>query len=293
MNKISLYLMTNKGFTLLESIIQKFGTAIIDCVITAQDKNIQNDYFNEIIALCKTNGIKCYNRSEKFQINSSFSFAISWRWLISIAKDNRLIVFHDSILPRYRGFAPLVNSLINKESEIGVTALYATESYDCGDIIGQLSSKINYPIKIEEAIKINNENYINLAQIIIKKIMAGDSLVASVQEESNASYSLWRDEDDYIIDWKSNSTDILQFIYSVGFPYNGASTLMDGKLVRILDAELMKDVKIENRVPGKIIFVQQGYPVVVCGEGLLKIKKIIDGEGVDLIPINKFRIRFR
>ena len=46
-----------------------------------------------------------------------------------------MIIFHDSLLPKYRGFAPLVNSLINQEKEIGVTAIKASQNYDEGDTV--------------------------------------------------------------------------------------------------------------------------------------------------------------
>ena len=49
-------------------------------------------------------------------------------------------------MPKYRGFAPLVNSLVNGEKIIGVTALFASEEYDNGDIIMQSSVDITYPI---------------------------------------------------------------------------------------------------------------------------------------------------
>jgi methionyl-tRNA formyltransferase len=53
---------------------------------------------------------------------------------------------HDSLLPKYRGFAPLPNALINGEREVGVTALFASEEYDMGDIVCQRRLAVEYPM---------------------------------------------------------------------------------------------------------------------------------------------------
>ena len=88
-----------------------------------------------------------------------YQLAIGWRWLISGTEN--LIVLHDSLLPKYRGFAPLVNSLINGEQEIGVTAIWAGPEFDAGEIIFQEKAGICYPIKIQEAIEIVSGLYRN------------------------------------------------------------------------------------------------------------------------------------
>lgn len=184
--------------------------------------------------------------------------------------------------------------LINKEKKIGVTALFANENYDCGDIIFQSISKVTYPIKIADAIEKISENYIETVLYIIEKINLREPLIGIPQDNNNATYSLWRDDDDYIIDWNKNSKFIENFINSVGYPYNGASTFIDRKKIRILEAEDFPDVKIMNRTPGKIIFVENSYPIVVCGEGLLKLKKVVsDTANQDLLPFKNFRIKLQ
>ena len=85
-----------------------------------------------------------------------------WRWLLPSTE--KLIVLHDSLLPRYRGFNPLVSQLIDKEERLGVTAFFASDRYDCGDIINQPSIKVSYPLKINEAI----ERVCNCYQVSIR-----------------------------------------------------------------------------------------------------------------------------
>ena len=208
--KITLYLMTQKGFEVLKAIIERKFYPLISEVVVGRDKNIENDFADEIKSICRKNNINCIERNKDFQATSDYSIAISWRWLIPNNK-SKLIVLHDSLLPKYRGFAPLVSMLCNKEKVIGVTAIFASEEYDKGDIIAQSTTEINYPIKIADAINIISKNYVDLVIKIITSIEKGEEIVAVTQEEKNATYSLWRDEEDYIIDWSKDSDEILTF----------------------------------------------------------------------------------
>jgi len=288
--KLSFFLMTQKGFQVLKSFLDEFGAARIDCVIGSKDANVQNDFYSEIADLCAAHKIIFKDRSSDHTLQTQYAFAISWRW--KIRSSARLIVFHDSILPKYRGFAPLPTALISGEELIGVTALIGSDEYDSGEIILQKSAAISYPIKIQKAIEISCALYVDMVSEVSQTIFRGDSLVSRKQDESVASYSLWRDEEDYRIDWFASAARIKRFIDSVGYPYRGALTGLNGELVRVLDAEIETDVKIEDRMPGKVIFVRGNCPVIVCGSGLLKITDLRDKEGHSLLPLKKFRSRF-
>ena len=207
---------------------------------------------------------------------------------------DRLIVTHDSILPKYRGFAPLVNMLINGEIFLGVTFLFASEKYDCGKIIVQKQQQIEYPIKINEAIEIVSNLFFQGIEDIYKKIESEENLIGQAQDENGASYSLWRNEDDYLINLNCSSEEIVRFVNATGAPYLGASLFIENQKVRILDAEIFNDVQIENRDIGKIIFIDNGKPVIICGKGLLKINILLDDKSQEsILPLKKFRIKFK
>ncbi|MFA6540131.1 MAG: formyltransferase family protein [Bacteroidota bacterium] len=290
-NKITLFLMGLKGYSVLKSIIENEGGNVIDCVITALDQNTIDDSYEKIISLCKKNNIPMIERNAFIEVKTEYSIAISWRWLINI--QGKLIVLHDSLLPKYRGFAPLVSSLINGEKKIGVTAILANKHYDEGPILGQDSVLIEYPIKIEEAINIISQCYKRLSLSLVGNIVNRLEFNFQNQNENEATYSLWLNEDDYRIDWDKDAHFIKRFIDSVGYPYKGASTVLNGVLVRILDAEEEDEIRIENRKAGKIIFVKNKQPVVVCGKGLLRIT-ILKSEDLseDILPLKQFRLKF-
>ncbi len=292
MKEFSLCVMSRKGLFVIADLIKQGYAKQIDKVVIAHDNNMTNDYYKEMLDACNKAGIEVHDRNEKITIDSPYCITIAWRWLIPLQENTRLIVFHDSLLPKYRGFAPLVNMLINKEPYIGVTALTASEEYDKGDIISQRRVPVSYPIKITDAIDLVTPLYSDIVCDVFQKIINHKSLYSTPQNEEDSSYSLWRDEEDYHINWNQPSEDILQFIYSVGFPFKGAFSKVGDSVVRIIDAELLPDVKIENRHPGKVIFMQKGMPVVVCGKGLIKITSAFYEEGQTILPMRKFRVRF-
>ena len=289
---ITLFLMSKKGLRSLQSVIDNSLSNQIDKVVSSRDSSISKDYYKEIKDLCQKNNILFYDKGENFKVESEYVFAISWRWMLDCDKSN-LIVFHDSLLPKYRGFNPLVSCLLNRENKIGVTALFASEEFDTGPIISQSSSTITYPIKLDQAIDVICENYSDLCIEIIKKIKSKTKLNAKPQNNSDASYSVWRDEEDYKIDWSKSAEDICSIIDSLGYPYLGASCHIQSQKVRILEAEVYENLLVENRSPGKLLLKKGDFPVIICGKGLLLIKKAVYDESRESIfPLKKFRIRF-
>lgn len=197
-------------------------------------------------------------------------------------------------MPKYRGFSPLVSALLNKDNEIGVSAIFGAEEYDKGNIIMQRSMHVIYPTSLVVELRRIMPLYAELAVAVISRLVKeGSSFSGLPQNESNASYSLWRDEEDYRINWNDSASAINHFISCVGFPYLGAATELNGKIIRIFETEIVNDVKIENRSPGKIIFMTNEFPIVVCGKGLLMIKNAKSDDGQSALPLNSFRSRFK
>ena len=73
--------------------------------------------------------------------------------------------------------------------------------------------------------------YAELGAEIVARILS-QSLIALPQDESKVTYSLWRDEEDYRIDWHDDAKRIEHFVACVGFPYKGASFVARGNLFR-------------------------------------------------------------
>lgn len=289
--KVVFFVLGKKGYEAIRGFINAFSADAIMYVVIAKDKGVEDDFYQQTRSLCTTFGIVFYERLDPAidKVHRAYSFSIGWRWMIK--ETSRLIVFHDSLLPKYRGFAPLVNMLINGEERLGVTALFASDDYDRGEILEARSIAITYPIKIACAIELILPLYQELVISCYRKLISGE-FKATEQIEAEASYSLWRNEDDYIIDWSWDASYISRFCDSVGPPYRGGKTFAHGNVVRIHDAVAVADVNVENRKAnvGKIIFMRHGNYVVVCGSGLLEIKSLtIEGAETADLP---FRTRF-
>ena len=179
------HLMSSKGLIFLKTLIKSKNLNIL-FVVSERDNSVQNDYYDEIEKLCKANSIQIYNRQEDPKIPpNSIVLAVSWKWIIN-SDNSKVIVFHDSLLPKLRGFNPLVTALINGHKEIGVTAFYASEEFDKGEIISQSKTFISYPIKIEKAIELIHKNYIELANFISDFLNSGQFPPSKPQLETEA-----------------------------------------------------------------------------------------------------------
>ena len=292
--KVIFFGLGEKAYTVLFNCLPKYRQTIL-LVVVGRDSGVCNDFAEDIILLCKSFDVMCIDRNEFscFDDACDYAIAVGWRWMIP-ALPNKLIVMHDSLLPKYRGFAPLVNCLINGELEVGVSALLGAKEYDRGNIIGQKSLSIKYPITIQEAIIKISAAYAELADKIIGNLSRGDELLSMPQSEDLASYSLWRDDEDYFIDWNRSSEYISRFVDAVGLPYAGAKSRMNGEIIKIIDVTPVLDVKIEDRDSnvGKVIFIKDGAPVVVCKDGLIMINKAETLNGESVLPLKKFRSRF-
>jgi methionyl-tRNA formyltransferase len=290
-HRVTLYLMGHKGLNVLQSLVDGFGAGFVERVVSETNLEELSDQSTTIRQLCATCGIRCDTRDSARGISHDCALAAGWRWLIP--SHTNLIVLHDSLLPRYRGFAPLVSALINGDSEIGVTAFKATAEPDRGPIILQRAVRITHPISIAAAIAAVTPLYGEIAAAIAPRLIRGEFIEATPQDESRATYSLWRDADDYQIDWNQDSERIVRFILAVGLPYAGALTRVGGQWCRVIDADVRQDVSIENRQPGKVIFLENGLPIVVCRTGLVLVKKAVwKDSGSSVLPLKHLKVRF-
>jgi methionyl-tRNA formyltransferase len=272
----ALFLLGEKGLSVLEALLNNGYAEYISRIIIGRDENISNDCSIDIEKLATLHKIPTEERSPNIYLSDDeFGILISWKWLIK-NQVNDLIVFHDSILPKYRGFNPLVTALINGDEEIGATAIFASNEIDEGEIIYQRKINITYPLKIKDAINIIAVLYAEMACDIFKEIFdKKNKLLSHPQKIENTSFSLWRDEKDYFIDWSNSSQEIERFINATSFPYDDAKTIINNQVIRITEAESLDDIYIINRTPGKLlnINIDKREATVVCGIGLIRIKK--------------------
>lgn len=266
--------------------------AVIDLVVIGTDSNVQEDYSDAIKRTATAKGVKfCFKDDATIkESNSTYHIALGWKWLIDVNGSQQLIVFHDSLLPQYRGFNPLVTQLINGDEKIGATCFLGAIDYDTGPIIFQKEITVNYPLKINEAIDKIAMIYADLLNAVVNLIHEGKEIVSHPQNEANATYSIWRDEQDYLINWSKDAAYLQRFINAVGYPYKAAFFYFKDKKIRVAEAAVVEDVIIVNRDTGKVFKKNDGNPIIICGTGLLELKKMFDENGNEF-TIDLFRVR--
>jgi methionyl-tRNA formyltransferase len=203
-------------------------------------------------------------------------FAVSWRYMIppSVYQRTRLgaFVFHDSMLPAYRGFAPTVWAMINGEDHTGVTLFEMAEAVDSGDIIAQQRVPMGADDTIGDVLPRVTDAYCTLLQTHLPSLLAGTA-PRMAQDHRQATYTCKRLPDDARIDWSQPATVIYNLIRASAAPYTGALTTLHGDSIRIWGAQRLPDFPpYIGRIHGRIIEVRVGVgSVVLAGDGALLI----------------------
>ena len=128
------------------------------------------------------------------------------------------------------------------------------------------------------------------------KQIKDNALLGAPQNAEQATYSLWRTDGDYEIDWNKGSSYLRRFVDAIGYPFKGAITNLNGERIRVFRVEEVNDRTIESRFDhiGKVLFLEDGAPVVVCGQGLIKIQVANYLENnKSILPLKKFRSIFK
>jgi methionyl-tRNA formyltransferase len=260
------------------------GHEAVDLVVSYPSKGLQTDAHGEIQGICRAKGHKFLGRDSvrsQDYASADLVLLIGWQWLSKEA-DRRFVIFHDSLLPKLRGFNPTVTALIAGETETGVTAFSPiggdASVADSGPIFGQEKISIQYPATIRAVYDQLGLAYCRLADRLLAAATAGPLSFVD-QEAGAATYSLWRDEDDYQINWAMSAEQICRFVDAVGWPYLGAKSTVQGREVRIDRVEVCRDLAFVNRCPGKIWSLAGGVAEVVCGSGMVRILAARETDG--------------
>ena len=281
--KIALFIASKKGYICLKKLVEGNLKDSIGFVSSFREINVARSYDEDISILCRENKIDYFPwrdiKNSLFQVcrdrGITVAFAVSWKFLIDTGINDiiphGLIVFHDSLLPKYRGFAPTPTAVICGDNEIGVTALTAGDKADNGDIILQRKMKIGSDEYIREIIDRQSELMADMLLDIISNLKNG-KIKRTAQNDADATYSIWRGSEDCRIDWDRSARDIYNLIRAVSDPYPGAFTTYKGERIIVKRACILDhDMDFAIRDTGKIWSISDNSPIVICREGMLKI----------------------
>ena len=180
------------------------------------------------------------------------------------------IIVHASLLPKYRGAAPIQWSVIDGEKETGVTTMYMNEGLDTGDII----DKVVVPIdKKETGGSLFDKLAIEGGKLILKTLieLENGTAVRTPQDDSKSNYAGMINKQLGKIDFNKSANEIERLIRGLN-PWPSAYTKMDGKTLKIWDADV--DDSENDSAPGTITEVGKDFIRVATGKGSLKILEL-------------------
>jgi methionyl-tRNA formyltransferase len=194
---------------------------------------------------------------------------------------------HASLLPKYRGAAPINWAIINGETQTGISIITLAEKMDAGDILGQLATEIKPD---ETAEQLHNRLAKLAAPLLLETIdkIANGTVIHTIQDHSKATLAPKLKKSDGFLDF-AESADVLQRKIRGLWPWPGASVIYlskkTNKSVRVTIAEACA-VPTSNPAhlqPGTL----DENLNVLCGEDALKIVKI-KPDGSSLMDFRDF-----
>ena len=189
--------------------------------------------------------------------------------LLNIPKYGAVNV-HASLLPRYRGAAPIAWAILKGEKVTGVTTMVMDEGMDTGDILLQAE----VPIGREETCENLHDRLAplgaQLLSITIERMKAGD-LRAVPQDHSRATYAPPLKKEDGHIHWEKGAGEIDRQVRAFN-PWPGAFTKWGDRLVKIYRGEI-RERTAEGKA-GAVVWVGSDFVEVAAGEGSYLIKEV-------------------
>lgn len=185
------------------------------------------------------------------------------------------INIHASLLPKYRGPAPIQWAIINGERETGVTTMLMDEGLDTGDILLTAAE----PIGSEDtAATLHDRLAVIGAALLIETLDAfsADALTPATQDARLATYAPLLKKNDGHIDWRKPAGRIEAFIRGVT-PWPGAFAFLNGKRLKVFRSQPL-DAR-SDLPPGTVLGRFPGELAVATGEGVLSILEIQGASG--------------
>jgi len=181
------------------------------------------------------------------------------------------INIHGSLLPKYRGAAPIHWAIINGDSQTGLTSFFLKETVDTGDMIAQ--------VKVEIAADDTFDSlYQRLAEMSAPFLLKTLDLIESdskpvAQPEGMASRAPKLTASDALIDFGQPARHVRNFIRGLSTK-PGSHTMFRGKKLKIHSSEIVEQGASQKLEPGTLI-VEKKRLLVQCGSNMLELKRLV------------------
>ena len=171
---------------------------------------------------------------------------------------------HASLLPKYRGAAPIQRAIMNDEPETGITIQKMVPELDAGDIISTKKVTID---KEDTTGSLRNKLSVIAADLLVETVDGLDGLKGVRQDESLVTWAPKVSKEETVIKWEEPHTKIFNLIRAMN-PAPGAQATLNGQSIKIWSSSL-------NETPGKpgqVIELSKKSFVIGCGVGSLSLE---------------------
>jgi UDP-4-amino-4-deoxy-L-arabinose formyltransferase/UDP-glucuronic acid dehydrogenase (UDP-4-keto-hexauronic acid decarboxylating) len=254
----------------------------VACVFSHADDPDENRWFASVADWCEEHDIEVrlpedVNEAQWIEkgkaLKPDFIFSFYYRKLLSQqwldVPSRGAFNLHGSLLPDYRGCAPVNWAILRGETQTGVTLHHMIRQADAGDIVDQEAvpiarddTALTLYAKLEDAArKLLDRTLPDIAEGTAPRIP---------QEESEATYFGRRRPADGQIDWAQEAETIYNLVRAVTDPYPGAFTFLDGDQLTIWKAETVRDTDLAS---GTLQVTEEGARIGT-GNGALRLIEI-------------------
>jgi len=198
---------------------------------------------------------------------------------------------HASLLPRWRGAAPIERSIQSGDSETGISIMKMNEGLDTGDV---LLTKKNLISNFETSGSLSASLSITGAELIVEAIDRLPELDAKMQEHSKATYAKKILKAEAQIDWNQSAKNINQLIRAFNprpiAQSNAEAIEFKEKVIKIIEAEVILDET--SGPPGSVIKQDKKVCQIATGDGILSLKRV-QLSGKNVVSIKDFNNAFK
>lgn len=197
-----------------------------------------------------------------------------------------VVNIHASLLPKYRGAAPIQQAIINGDKCSGVTIMKTEAGVDTGDIIAAQKTEIGSEETAGELFDKLSRIGADLIVKVLDDLESGKAVFVK-QNEAEATNVKMLKKEDGIIDFSKNSIAIHNLVRGLN-PWPIAYTFLHGKMLKIYSSQVLSDMDCSNKSAGEIVVADaKNGLIVACGEGALKLTEV-QIEGGKKMPAHDF-----
>jgi methionyl-tRNA formyltransferase len=175
---------------------------------------------------------------------------------------------HASLLPRWRGAAPIQRAILTGDAETGVTIMQMDTGLDTGDMLTTRRT----PIRSDDTAQTLHDRLAALgAEAIVEVLAHITNLQPVAQDATQVTHAPKLTREEALIDWTHSVSDLVRVVHAYN-PWPVAYTLWDGALLRIWEAEAIG--VNTNAAPGHVVACTNAGVDVATGRGVLRITRL-------------------